>query len=52
MLYSHLAMTEKEATLRLQRNYTEDINVFDDIENEAFKMADYMFWGIMKMCSR
>ncbi len=45
MLYSHLAMTEKEATLRLQRNYTEDINVFDDIENEAFKMADYMFWG-------
>lgn len=52
MLYSHLEMTEKEATLRLQGNYTADINVFDDIENEAFKMADYMFCGIIKICSR
>ncbi len=51
MLYSHLEMTEKEATLRLQRNYTADIKVFDDIENEALKMADYMFCGIIKMCS-
>ena len=40
-----------EATLRLQRNYTADIKVFDDIENEALKMADYMFCGIIKMCS-
>ena len=52
MLYSHLEMTEKEAKLRLQGNYTADINVFDDIENEAFKMADYMFCGIIKICSR
>lgn len=43
MLYSHLEMTEKEAMLRLQGNYTADINMFDNIENEAFKMADYMF---------
>lgn len=50
MLYSHLEMTEKEATLRLQGNYTADINIFDDIENEAFKMADYMFCGIIKRC--
>lgn len=50
MLYSHLEMTEKEATLRLQKNYTADINIFDDIENEAFKMADYMFCGIIKAC--
>ncbi|MDD6021773.1 MAG: acetylglutamate kinase [Oscillospiraceae bacterium] len=52
MLYSHLEMTEKEATLRLQGNYAADINIFDDIENEAFQMADYMFCGIIKMCSR
>lgn len=52
MLYSHLEMTEKEATLRLQGDYTADIKVFDDIENEAFKMADYMFCGIIKACSR
>lgn len=50
MLYSHLEMTEKEATLRLQGNYTADINMFDSIENEAFKMADYMFCGIIKKC--
>ena len=51
MLYGHLRMTEKEATLRLQGNYATDINVFDDIEAEAFKMADYMFCGIIKMGS-
>ena len=50
MMYSHLEMTEKEATLRLNGKYTADINIFDDIENEAFKMADYMFCGIIKMC--
>lgn len=52
MMYSHLKMTEKEAVLRLQGNYTADINMFDDIENEAYKMADYMFCGIVKLCSR
>lgn len=50
MLYSHLEMTEKEATLRLQGKYTADINVFDSIENEAFQMADYMFCGLIKPC--
>lgn len=48
MLYSHLQMTEQEATLRLQGNYTADIEVFDKIENEALKMANYMFCGIIK----
>ena len=52
MLYSHLEMTENEATLRLQGNYTADINVFDKIETEALKMADYMFCGIVKAYSR
>lgn len=50
MLYSHLEMTEKEATLRLQGNYTADIDMFDQIENEALTMADYMFCGIIKKC--
>ncbi len=45
-------MTEKEATLRLQGNYAADINMFDNIETEAYKMADYMFDGIIKMDSR
>jgi hypothetical protein len=50
MLYSHLEMTEREAVLRLQGNYAADIKVFDSIENEALKMADYMFCGIYKQC--
>ena len=52
MLYIHLEMTEHEATLRLQGNYSADIEVFDDIKNEALKMADYMFCGIISNCSR
>lgn len=52
MLYSHLEMTEKEAMLRLQGNYAADIKVFNDIENEALKMADYMFCGIINQCFR
>lgn len=48
MLFSHLEMTEKEATLRLQKNYTADIAIFESIENEAYKMADYMFCGIIQ----
>ena len=42
-------MTEEEAMLRLQGNYTADIDVFDSIEDEAYKMADYMFCGIIKI---
>ncbi len=51
MLYSHLEMTEKEAVLRLHGNYALDIKTFDDIENEALKMADYMFFGIANQLS-
>lgn len=52
MLYSHLEMTEKEAALRLQGNDAADIQIFDTIENEAFQMADYMFYGMINTCSR
>lgn len=52
MLYSHLKMTEQEATLRLQGNYEADIKIFEDIEREALQMADYMFEGMTGRCSR
>ena len=48
MLYDHLEMTEKEAVLRLNGKYAEDIRVFDSIEKEALKMADYMTQGIIR----
>ena len=50
MLYDHIKMTEEEAYLYLHGNYTDSIEIFDKIENEALKMADYMFEGIMKQC--
>ena len=34
----------KEATLRLQGDYAADIRMFDRIETEALRMADYMFF--------
>ena len=48
LLYDHLKMTGKEATLRLNKQYADDINIFDDIEDEALRMADYMTSGIRK----
>lgn len=51
LLGSHLQMTEKEAILRLRGNYAEDIKIYDDIEQEALKMADYMSTGIIRQFS-
>ncbi len=48
MLYDHLDMTEKEAVLRLEGKYTQDIQMFDNIEKEALKMSDYMSGGIIR----
>lgn len=48
--YSHLEMTEKEATLRLQSDYAADIRMFDQIETEALRMADDMFCGLAMRC--
>lgn len=47
MMYSHLSMTEKEAGLRLKREYPSDIEIFEDIENEALDMGDYMTFGVI-----
>ena len=48
MLYSHLKMTESEATYRLTSQYASDVAIYDSIQNEALKMADYMVNGIKK----
>ena len=48
MMYSHLSMTEKEAGLRLKKEYPKDIEMFDAIEKEALEMADYMASGILR----
>lgn len=48
MMYNHLEMTEKEAALRLRKDFVHDIDVFDMIEKEALEMADYMFNGMTK----
>lgn len=45
-LYDHLRMTENEARLRLTGKYLEDIVEFNNIEQEAMRMADYMTDGI------
>lgn len=46
MMYSHLSMTEKEAALRLKKQYPKDIKMFGMIENEALEMGSYMACGI------
>lgn len=47
MLYDHLKMTENEAVYRLTSQYANDIENFDNIQNQAIKMADYMAEGII-----
>jgi len=46
LLYSHLKMTEAEAVYRLSGKYEEDVKLFDSIEDQALKMADYMYYGL------
>lgn len=52
MFYSHLQMTEKEAILRLEGSYAEDIQIYDRIEAEALSMADEMSFGMIRQFSR
>lgn len=48
MLHEHLALTKAEAVNRIQGNFAEDIRLYDEIENQALQMADYMSEGIIK----
>lgn len=48
MLYAHLAMTKEEAVYFLEKDYADSITVFENIEQEALKMADMMTQGIVR----
>lgn len=48
MWHDHLKLTKAEAVARLTKNYTADIEAFDQIEDLANMMADSMADGIVK----
>lgn len=48
MWYEHLALTKAEAAAMLRGNYTKSITLFDQIEQEALMMADYLTCGITR----
>lgn len=48
MLYKHLELTKHEAVTMIQKNYKEDVAVFDEIEAEALAMSDMIAAGIVK----
>ncbi|WP_082692773.1 acetylglutamate kinase [Bacillus sp. FJAT-29814] len=52
MFFEHLALTEKEAVLILQRDFTRSIAVFDKIEEEALQMADTITAAIVRQFPR
>jgi len=47
MLYQHLRLVEEEAVNRLNKRYSEDIALYDIIEEQALEMADMMSSGII-----
>lgn len=49
MLYSHLDLTLQELANRLAGNYSEDVNSFNKVEQEAMMMADYFVDGMVRM---
>jgi hypothetical protein len=48
MLNEHLALTTREATMRLQRNWTEDTATFDKILDQSMMMADALSDGVIR----
>jgi len=48
MFYTHLDLTTREVTARLAGNYPADIAAFDQVEQEAIRMADYFSAGILR----
>lgn len=48
MLNEHLALTTQEATARLEKNWTRDVETFDKIFDQAMHMADALTDGIVK----
>jgi hypothetical protein len=48
MTNEHLALTTKEAVARLNKNWTDDIALFDQIFDQAMMMADTLSKGIVQ----
>ena len=48
MLDEHLKITEEEAVTRLQKQYQKNVEIYDEIENQALEMADSMTRGILQ----
>ena len=48
MLNEHLTLTAQEAKMRFEKNWSEDIETFDRIFNQAMHMADALTDGIVK----
>jgi len=48
MLYRHLDLTTKEVKLRIGKNWKEDVVNFDNVYDQALKMADTLSDGIVK----
>jgi len=48
MFNDHLALTTKQATSRLDKDWAADIKAFDDVFTDALKMADDLADGVIK----
>lgn len=48
MLNEHLTLTSREATLRMEKNWADDVANFDKIFDQAMHMADALTDGIIK----
>ncbi|HUP45918.1 MAG TPA: glycosyltransferase [Thermoanaerobaculia bacterium] len=48
MLNEHLALTKKEATARIEKDWAADVATFDQILHQALMMADTLTDGIVK----
>lgn len=48
MLYHHLSLLQKEISARLMGNYEADIQAFDEVEEQASDMADYLAAGLIR----
>ena len=51
MLYDHLELTTDEVTARLRKDYSADIEAFDNVQQEVLKMSQYFVEGIFKQFS-
>lgn len=48
MLYDHLELTTDEVTARLRKDYSADIEAFNNVQQEVLKMSQYFVEGIFK----